>query len=101
MLESSPESNRPFGIQSLAELVETARARGAPCSSAASEQTRSHASCHDSNAPKARSGPGLAAHAAERWAAFPALAAEWALRTKNEAALEHTRAQLAASGPAS
>ncbi len=45
--------------------------------------------------------PGLAAHAAERWAAFPALAAEWALRTKNDAALEHARAHLAASGLAS
>ncbi|MDF2697005.1 MAG: putative phosphotransferase [Labilithrix sp.] len=42
--------------------------------------------------------PGLAAHAAERWAAFPALAAEWALRTNNAAALEHARTQLAGAG---
>lgn len=39
--------------------------------------------------------PGLARHAAERWAAFPALAAEWALRTDNAAVLEYARAQLA------
>ena len=45
--------------------------------------------------------PGLAAHAAERWAAFPALAAEWALRTNNDGALEHARAQLAALSPPS
>ena len=43
--------------------------------------------------------PGLAAHAAERWAAFPALAAEWALRTNNDGALEHARSQLAALPP--
>jgi aminoglycoside phosphotransferase (APT) family kinase protein len=40
--------------------------------------------------------PGLAAHAAERWAAFPALVAEWALRTGNDAALEHARGTLTA-----
>lgn len=40
--------------------------------------------------------PRLVDHAAERWAAFPALAAEWALRTDNAAVLEHVRGQLAA-----
>jgi len=40
--------------------------------------------------------PRLADHAAERWAAFPALAAAWALRTGNAAILEHARGQLAA-----
>ena len=39
--------------------------------------------------------PGLMDHAVERWAIFPALAAEWALRTGNEAALEHARSYLA------
>ena len=38
---------------------------------------------------------GLSAHAIERWAAFPATVAEWALRTENAGALEHARAQLA------
>ncbi|EYF01060.1 GTP-binding protein [Chondromyces apiculatus DSM 436] len=41
--------------------------------------------------------PRLAEHAAERWAAFPVLGAEWALRTNNTAVLEFTRAQLAAT----
>lgn len=40
--------------------------------------------------------PGLRRHAAERWAASPALAAEWALRAGNDAVLEHARGQLAA-----
>jgi len=40
--------------------------------------------------------PGLAKHAAERYAAFPALAAKWAIDTGNEAVIEHARAQLAA-----
>ncbi|MCW5835205.1 MAG: macrolide 2'-phosphotransferase [Labilithrix sp.] len=40
--------------------------------------------------------PGLAAHAKERWAALPALGAEWALRTGNDGALGHARAQIAA-----
>jgi aminoglycoside phosphotransferase (APT) family kinase protein len=39
--------------------------------------------------------PGLAVHAAERWAAFPALAAKWGLDTDNEGAIEHARALLA------
>lgn len=39
--------------------------------------------------------PGLVRHASERWAAFPVLGAEWALRTGNEAMLEHSRAMLA------
>lgn len=42
-----------------------------------------------------RTWPRLADHAAERWAAFPALAAEWALRTGNEAIVEHARGMLA------
>ncbi|MBX3219101.1 MAG: macrolide 2'-phosphotransferase [Labilithrix sp.] len=41
--------------------------------------------------------PRLAEHAAERWAAFPALAAEWALRTGNDGALEHARGHLAST----
>ena len=41
--------------------------------------------------------PGLAAHAAERWAIFPAIAAQWALRTGNDGALEHARGMLAAA----
>ncbi len=41
--------------------------------------------------------PGLAGHAAERWAIFPAIAAQWALRTSNDAALEHARGMLAAA----
>lgn len=40
--------------------------------------------------------PHLADHAAERWAAWPVLAAEWGLRTGNEAVLGYARAQLAA-----
>lgn len=40
--------------------------------------------------------PGLAQHAAERWASFPALGAEWALRTGNQGVLAFARAQLAA-----
>lgn len=39
--------------------------------------------------------PRLAEHAAERWAFFPVLGAEWALRTGNEGALAHMRSQLA------
>lgn len=42
-----------------------------------------------------RTWPRLVDHAAERWAAFPPLAAEWALRTDNPAILEHARAYLA------
>jgi hypothetical protein len=42
-----------------------------------------------------RTWPRLVDHAAERWAVFPALAAEWALRTGNEAVLEHARSFLA------
>lgn len=42
-----------------------------------------------------RAWPGLRAHAAERWAAFPALAAAWALRTDNAAILEYARGQMA------
>ncbi|WP_394839295.1 macrolide 2'-phosphotransferase [Pendulispora rubella] len=42
-----------------------------------------------------RTWPRLVDHAAERWASFPALVAEWALRTDNEAILEHARAHLA------
>ena len=38
--------------------------------------------------------PGLMDLAAERWAVFPALAAEWALRTGNDFALEHARSYL-------
>jgi aminoglycoside phosphotransferase (APT) family kinase protein len=41
-----------------------------------------------------RTWPRLVDHAAERWAVFPALAAEWALRTGNEAVLEHARSFL-------
>ncbi len=41
-----------------------------------------------------RTWPRLLDHAAERWAAFPALAAGWALRTHNDAILEYARAQL-------
>lgn len=39
--------------------------------------------------------PDLAKHAEERWAAFPVLGAEWALRTGNDAVLEFARSQLA------
>jgi aminoglycoside phosphotransferase (APT) family kinase protein len=38
--------------------------------------------------------PRLAEHAAERWAFFPVLGAEWALRTGNAAVLEHARSYL-------
>jgi aminoglycoside phosphotransferase (APT) family kinase protein len=38
--------------------------------------------------------PRLAEHAAERWAFFPVLVAEWALRTGNEGALDHARGHL-------
>lgn len=40
--------------------------------------------------------PRLAEHAIERWSAFAAIAAEWALRTGDEAVLEHARQQLGA-----
>ncbi len=40
--------------------------------------------------------PGLAGHAAERWAIFPAIAAQWALRSGNDAVLAHARGMLAA-----
>lgn len=40
--------------------------------------------------------PGVADQAAERWAAFPVLAAAWGLQTGNPAVLAHARAQLAA-----
>ena len=43
-----------------------------------------------------RTWPGLAAHAAERWAAFPALLAAWGTRNGNDAVVEHARGQLAA-----
>jgi hypothetical protein len=46
--------------------------------------------------------PSTATHAAERWAAFPVLAAQWGLDTGNEAVMEHARNQLealAAAGP--
>lgn len=39
--------------------------------------------------------PGLARHAEEMWAAWPALGAEWAMRTGNEAVLAHARSMLA------
>lgn len=45
-----------------------------------------------------RTWPRLLDHAAERWAVFPALAAEWALRTGNEAILEHARSYLTPPG---
>nr|AAY32962.1 putative macrolide kinase [Sorangium cellulosum]CAI43930.1 putative phosphotransferase [Sorangium cellulosum] len=38
--------------------------------------------------------PGLAAHAAERWAAWPALAAKWGIDMGNEAVIEHARSHL-------
>lgn len=41
--------------------------------------------------------PGMAAHAAERWTAFPALAAKWGLETDNLGAIEHARAMVAAA----
>ncbi|WP_437626152.1 macrolide 2'-phosphotransferase [Sorangium sp. So ce1151] len=39
--------------------------------------------------------PGLAAHAAERWAAWPSLAAKWGVDTGNEGVIEHARSMLA------
>lgn len=45
--------------------------------------------------------PGLAEHAAERWAFFPVMGAAWALRTGSAFALEHSRGQLAAQEAAS
>jgi aminoglycoside phosphotransferase (APT) family kinase protein len=39
--------------------------------------------------------PGLVDHAVERWAIFPVLAAEWALRAGNQAILEHAKSYLA------
>jgi aminoglycoside phosphotransferase (APT) family kinase protein len=41
-----------------------------------------------------RTWPGLVDHAAERWAIFPVVGAEWALRVGNQAALEHARSYL-------
>lgn len=43
----------------------------------------------------------LVERAAERWAAFPVLGAEWSMRTGNTAALDFARAQLAAASAAS
>lgn len=45
----------------------------------------------------ARTWPRLVEHAIERTTVFPALGAEWALRTGNAAVLEQSRAQLAAA----
>ncbi len=42
--------------------------------------------------------PRVADHAAERWAAMPAMGAAWALRTGNDFALEHSRMHLRAQG---
>ncbi|WP_438029254.1 macrolide 2'-phosphotransferase [Sorangium sp. So ce233] len=39
--------------------------------------------------------PGLAAHAAERWAAFPALAAKWGVESGNEGVIAQARSMLA------
>ncbi|WP_437818460.1 macrolide 2'-phosphotransferase [Sorangium sp. So ce1078] len=39
--------------------------------------------------------PGLAAHALERWAAFPALAAKWGVESGNEGVIAHARSMLA------
>ncbi|WAS90279.1 phosphotransferase [Nannocystis punicea] len=39
--------------------------------------------------------PGLVEHAAERWAAFAVLSAEWALRIGHTEAMAHARAHLA------
>jgi hypothetical protein len=47
-----------------------------------------------------RTWPRLVDHAAERWAVFPALAAEWALQRDNAAVLEHARGFLASAEPA-
>jgi GTPase len=41
-----------------------------------------------------RTWPGLLEHAKQRWAISPVLAADWALRTANDAVLAHARAQL-------
>ncbi|WP_437736882.1 macrolide 2'-phosphotransferase [Sorangium sp. So ce1335] len=38
--------------------------------------------------------PGLAAHAAERWAAWPAMAAKWGVDSGNEGVIEHARSFL-------
>jgi aminoglycoside phosphotransferase (APT) family kinase protein len=43
-----------------------------------------------------RTWPRLVDHAVERWAMFPALAAEWAHRTGNATVLQYARDQLAA-----
>jgi aminoglycoside phosphotransferase (APT) family kinase protein len=40
--------------------------------------------------------PRIIEHSLERWAAFPVLVAEWALRANNEGALEHARGLVAA-----
>ncbi len=42
-----------------------------------------------------RTWPGLPHHAAERWASFPALGAQWGLRTGNQAVIAHTKSMLA------
>ncbi|XYI01531.1 macrolide 2'-phosphotransferase [Sorangium sp. So ce1128] len=42
-----------------------------------------------------RTWPGLAVHAAERWAAFPAIAAKWAVESGNEGVIAHARSMLA------
>ncbi|MDI1450445.1 macrolide 2'-phosphotransferase [Polyangium sp. 6x1] len=42
-----------------------------------------------------RTWSGLAAHAAERWAAFPALGAKWGLTTGNDGVIEFARTMLA------
>lgn len=39
--------------------------------------------------------PGMAHHAAERWAAFPVLVADWAMRTENEGAMDRAKGLLA------
>lgn len=44
-----------------------------------------------------RTWPGPVAHARERWAAFPAIAADFALQTNAEGVLEHARGLLAAA----
>ncbi|WP_437490573.1 macrolide 2'-phosphotransferase [Sorangium sp. So ce1014] len=38
--------------------------------------------------------PGLAVHALERWAAFPALAAKWGVESGNEGVIAHARSML-------
>jgi aminoglycoside phosphotransferase (APT) family kinase protein/GTP-binding protein EngB required for normal cell division len=47
-----------------------------------------------------RTWPRMLDHAAERWAAFPAIAAEWALRTDNQQALDFARNEVAAAAEA-